>query len=275
MTAQTTEFDSTDVPDYTTMHRVDGGRFLVLGAGQGIGRQTAHALVANGARVLCVDLVQQRADRVAAELGDAATAWSGDITHASEVIRLVERASELYGSLTGVIDIVGMAVPRDIEQMTEDVWDQQFDICLRHVMLMLRHGLDLLKGVDGASFTFVSSVSALRGSAHNAAYGAAKAALESLVRSAAVEFGPLGIRVNAVAPGIIWTPRFVEILGDEGRRANDENTPLGHIAQPSEIASALLFLSSGMAGHITGQTLVVDGGVNAKFPYPAVNMVRD
>ncbi|MFE4956020.1 SDR family NAD(P)-dependent oxidoreductase [Streptomyces sp. NPDC056653] len=274
MTAQTTEFDSTDVPDYTKMHRVDDGRFLVLGAGQGIGRQTAHALVANGARVLCVDLVQDRADRVAAELGDAATAWSGDITSTSEVIRLVERASELYGSITGVIDIVGMAVPRDIGQMTEDVWDQQFDICLRHVMLVLRHGLGLLKGVEGASFTFVSSVSALRGSAHNSAYGAAKAALESLVRSAAVEFGPLGIRVNAVAPGIIWTPRFVEILGDEGRRANDENTPLGHIAQPSEIASALLFLSSGMAGHITGQTLVVDGGVNAKFPYPAVNMVR-
>ncbi|MGW1950988.1 SDR family NAD(P)-dependent oxidoreductase [Streptomyces sp. NPDC001940] len=92
MTAQTTEFDSTEVPDYTTMHRVDGGRFLVLGAGQGIGRQTAHALVANGARVLCVDLVQQRADRVAAQLGDAATAWSGDITRASEVVRLASVA---------------------------------------------------------------------------------------------------------------------------------------------------------------------------------------
>ena len=117
-------------------------------------------------------------------------------------------------------------------------------------------------------------MSALYGSAHNSAYGAAKAALVSLVRSAAVEFGPLQIRVNAVAPGIIWTPRFAEILGDEGRRANDENTPLGRIAQPPEIASAILFLASRMSGHITGQVVVVDGGVKAKFPYPAVNMVR-
>jgi NAD(P)-dependent dehydrogenase (short-subunit alcohol dehydrogenase family) len=94
-------------------------------------------------------------------------------------------------------------------------------------MLIMREALPLMEGVPGASFTFVSSVSALYGSAHNSAYGAAKAALVSLVRSAAVEFGPLQIRVNTVASGIIWTPRFAEILGDQGRRANDENTPLG------------------------------------------------
>lgn len=275
MTSADSPPDTTPVPDYTTLHRVDGGRFIVLGAGQGIGRQSAHALAANGARVLCVDLLSERAEVVASEIGAAASAWSCDITRADEVIGLVDHARETFGTLTGVVDIVGMAVPRDIAQMTEAVWDQQFDISLRHVILLLRHALPLLSGVDGASFTFVASVSALYGSAHNSAYGAAKAALVSLVRSAAVEFGPLGIRVNSVAPGIIWTPRFAEILGDEGRRANDENTPLGHIAQPAEIASAILFLASRMAGHITGQTLVVDGGVNAKFPYPSLNMVRD
>jgi NAD(P)-dependent dehydrogenase (short-subunit alcohol dehydrogenase family) len=163
--------DTTDVPDYASLLRLDGGRYLVLGAGQGIGRQSAHALVANGAQVICVDLDPARVEAVVAELGPAATAWTGDITQAAE-------------------------------------------------------------------------------------------------------FGPLRIRVSAVSPGIIWTPRFAEILGDEGRRTNDENTPLGHIAQPSEIASAILFLASRMSGHITGQVVVVDGGVNAKFPYPAVNMVR-
>jgi NAD(P)-dependent dehydrogenase (short-subunit alcohol dehydrogenase family) len=270
-----TTIDTIDVPDYTSLLRLDGGRYLVLGAGQGIGRQSAHALVANGAEVICVDLDPKRVEAVVAELGPAATAWTGDITKAAAVKSLAEHARERFGTLTGVVDIVGMAVPREIAQMTEEIWDQQFDISLRHVMLIMREALPLMEGVPGASFTFVSSVSALYGSAHNSAYGAAKAALVSLVRSAAVEFGPLQIRVNAVAPGIIWTPRFAEILGDRGRRANDENTPLGHIAQPPEIASAILFLASRMSDHITGQVIVVDGGVNAKFPYPAVNMVRN
>jgi NAD(P)-dependent dehydrogenase (short-subunit alcohol dehydrogenase family) len=269
-----TTLDTTDVPDYTSLLRLDGGRYLVLGAGQGIGRQSAHALVANCAQVICADLDPKRVEAVVAELGPAATAWTGDITQAAAVKSLAEHARERFGTLTGVVDIVGMAVPRDIAQMTEEIWDRQFDISLRHVMLIMREALPLMEGVRGASFTFVSSVSALYGSAHNSAYGAAKAALVSLVRSAAVEFGPLQVRVNAVSPGIIWTPRFAEILGEEGRRANDENTPLGHIAQPQEIASAILFLASRMSGHITGQVVVVDGGVNAKFPYPAVNMVR-
>jgi NAD(P)-dependent dehydrogenase (short-subunit alcohol dehydrogenase family) len=215
-----TSIDTADVPDYTSLLRLDGGRCLVLGAGQGIGRQSAHALVANGAEVICVDLDPKRVEAVVAELGPAATAWTGDITKAAVVKSLAEHARERFGTLTGVVDIVGMAVPREIAQMTEKVWDQQFDISLRHVMLIMREALPLMEGVPGASFTFVSSVSALYGSAHNSAYGAAKAALVSLVRSAAVEFGPLQIRVNAVAPGIIWTPRFAEILGDRGRRAN-------------------------------------------------------
>ena len=109
-----TSLDTTDVPDYTSLLRLDGGRYLVLGAGQGIGRQSAHALVANGAQVICVDLDRQRVEAVAAELGSAATAWTGDITQAAAVKSLAEHTRERFGTLTGVVDIVGMAVPRDI-----------------------------------------------------------------------------------------------------------------------------------------------------------------
>ena len=90
----------------------------------------------------------------------------------------------------------------------------------------------------------------------------------SLVRSGAVELGPLGIRVNAVAPGVVWTPRVSGFLGEEGRARNSANAPLGRVALPEDIASGLLFMASDLAGYVTGHTLVVDGGVGVKFPYP-------
>jgi NAD(P)-dependent dehydrogenase (short-subunit alcohol dehydrogenase family) len=114
----------------------------------------------------------------------------------------------------------------------------------------------------------VASVSGITSAPLHAAYGAAKAGLMSLVRTGAVELGPAGIRVNAVAPGVVWTPRIAAYLGEEGRQRNARNSPLPRVALPSDIAAALLFLSSDMSGYVNGHTLVVDGGVGAKFPYP-------
>ena len=119
---------------------------------------------------------------------------------------------------------------------------------------------------------FVASVSGITSAPSHAAYGAAKAGLMSLVRTGAVELGPQGIRVNAVAPGVVWTPRVSGYLGEEGRTRNIANTPLRRVAQPADIAAAILFLASDLAGYVTGQTLVVDGGVGAKFPYPMADL---
>jgi NAD(P)-dependent dehydrogenase (short-subunit alcohol dehydrogenase family) len=102
----------------------------------------------------------------------------------------------------------------------------------------------------------------------HAAYGAAKAGLIALVKSAAVEYGSAGVRVNAVAPGMVWTPRVSSYVDDEGKKRNEANTPLRRVALPADIAGPLLFFMSDLAGYVTGQTLIVDGGVAAKFPYP-------
>ena len=85
-----------------------------------------------------------------------------------------------------------------------------------------------------------------------------------------LDIAPFGVRTNAVAPGVVWTPRVSAYLGDEGRRRNEANTPLGKVAQTSDIAGPLLFLISDLAAYVNGQTLVVDGGVGVKFPYPMV-----
>ena len=162
----------------------------------------------------------------------------------------------------------GMARYAGLVDLDDESWDWHFDIVLRHAWLAMQLGAKRMAATGGGSMVFVASVSGITAAPLHAAYGAAKAGLMALVKSAAVELGPSNIRVNAVAPGVVWTPRVSGYLGDEGRARNSENAPLRRVALPEDIASALLFLASDLAGYVTGQTLVVDGGVGAKFPYP-------
>jgi NAD(P)-dependent dehydrogenase (short-subunit alcohol dehydrogenase family) len=263
--AGTGSVDASAIPDYAAQLRLDGRRFVVLGAGQGIGRQAAGALTAVGARVACVDVESERAARVAAELGGVAL--SGDMTDRADVQRVFDEADEALGGLDGVVDVIGMARYATVVDVTDDDWAWHFDIVLRHAYLAVQLAGRVL-AEHGGVVVFVASASGITSAPRHAAYGAAKAGLMSLVRTAAVELGPAGVRVNAVAPGVVWTPRVSALLGEDGEARNRANTPLRRVALPADIAAAILFLCSDLAGYVTGQTLVVDGGVGAKFPYP-------
>ncbi|WP_405532241.1 SDR family oxidoreductase [Streptomyces avidinii] len=266
----TTEpLDSSPVPDYAALHRLDGRRMVLFGAGHGIGRQSAHALAAGGARVLCVDLDGDRAGAVAAETGGLP--YRCDVTRRDAVRDLFREAPGLLGGpVGGVVDIVGMARYAGLPELDDAGWDWHFDVVLRHAWLAVQYGGEAVAAGGGGPLVFVASVSGLTAAPRHAAYGAAKAALMALVRSAAVELGPHGVRVNAVAPGVVWTPRVAALLGTEGRRRNAENAPLGRVAETADIAAALYFLASPLSSYVTGQTLVVDGGVGVKFPYPTI-----
>jgi NAD(P)-dependent dehydrogenase (short-subunit alcohol dehydrogenase family) len=181
---------------------------------------------------------------------------------------MFDDAESALGRIDGVVDIVGMARYAGLVDLDDESWDWHFDIVLRHAWLAMQLGAKRMTATGGGSMVFVASVSGITAAPLHAAYGAAKAGLMALVKSAAVELGPSNIRVNAVAPGVVWTPRVSAYLGDDGRARNSENAPLRRVALPEDIASALLFLASDLAGYVTGQTLVVDGGVGAKFPYP-------
>jgi NAD(P)-dependent dehydrogenase (short-subunit alcohol dehydrogenase family) len=159
-----------------------------------------------------------------------------------------------------------------ILELDDAEWDWHFDIVLRHAYLAMQLGGRVMARGGGGVMVFVASVSGMSSAPRHAAYGAAKAGLMALVKSGAVELGPSGVRVNAVAPGVVWTPRVSAFLGEAGRQRNAENAPLRRVAQPADIASALLFLASDLAGYVSGQTLVVDGGVGAKFPYPMADL---
>jgi NAD(P)-dependent dehydrogenase (short-subunit alcohol dehydrogenase family) len=261
-----TRSDDSEVPDYPSRLRLDGRGFVVIGAGQGIGRQATHALRSVGARVFCVDKEPDLAKEIAAEVDGIA--WSGDATTRGDAERMFADAGSALGCVDGIVDIVGMARYGDLVDITDDDWNWHFDIVLRHAYLAMQLGGRAMSATGGGSMVFVASVSGITSAPRHAAYGAAKAGLMALVRSGAVELGPAGIRVNAVAPGVVWTPRVSGYLGEKGRATNSANAPLRRVALPSDIASALLFLSSDLASYVTGQTLVVDGGVGAKFPYP-------
>ena len=265
-----TRADDTLVPDYPSLLRLDGRRFVVIGAGQGIGRQAAHALASTGARLFCIDVDADLAGEIAQEVGGVAGV--GDATQRADAERLFDEATTALGGLDGIVDIVGMARFEDLVSLTDEDWDWHFDICIRHAFLATQVGGRALAASGGGAIVFVASVSGITSAPRHAAYGAAKAGLMSLVRTAAVELGPSGVRVNAVAPGVVWTPRVSGYLGDEGRMRNEANTPLRRVAQPADIASGILFLASDLAGYVTGQTLVVDGGVGAKFPYPMADL---
>jgi len=261
-----TSADDTPVPQYPNMLRLDGRGFIVVGAGQGIGRQTCHALAQAGARVFCIDNEPDLAKQIAEETGGIA--WVADARDRTDVERTVAEARTALGRIHGVVDIVGMARYVEALGTSDEDWDWTFGIVLRHAFLFSQIAGRAMVSDGGGVMTFVASVSGITSAPMHAAYGAAKAGLMSWVRSLAVELGPQGVRTNAVAPGMVWTPRIARYAGEKGRAANEANAPLRRIAEPSDIASAILFLSSDLSGYVNGQTLVVDGGVGVKFPYP-------
>jgi NAD(P)-dependent dehydrogenase (short-subunit alcohol dehydrogenase family) len=257
-----TSADGSPVPDYGALLRLDGRGFAVLGAGQGIGRQTAHALAGQGARVVCIDIDQRLADEVAAEVGGVACV--ADVRKASEVERVVDETVSRFGAIDGVVDIIGVARWAALVDMPEDDWDWCHDMVVRHAFHVVKYAGRAMSDRGRGTMVFVASISGISSAPFHAAYGAAKAGLMSLVRSAAVELRPTDVRVNAVAPGVIATPRAVASRGADAEEL--ANGSLDSMGRTRDIASTVLFLASDLAHYVTGQTLVVDGGLLVKSP---------
>jgi NAD(P)-dependent dehydrogenase (short-subunit alcohol dehydrogenase family) len=250
-------------PDYPKLMRLDGRHVLVLGGGQGIGRQTCLGAAALGAKVSCVDVQLDRAKQVAEEAGGQAL--TGDATSRAEMTQIFSDAVAGFGPPNAVIDIIGAAPWGPLRELDDEVWQQGFDMNIKHAFLAMQIGSRYMP--DGGSMVFTASISGFRSSPNHASYGAGKAGLINLVGTASLELAP--IRVNAVAPGQTLTPRMaVRHAGEENYyEERAQQVPLHRIGQPSDIASALLFFASDLSAWITGQTLVVDGGAGRKYQY--------
>jgi NAD(P)-dependent dehydrogenase (short-subunit alcohol dehydrogenase family) len=256
--------DTTEVPDYARMARVDDRGFIVAGGGQGMGRQVAHALAQHGGRVLVFDIVAERAEAVAKEIDGIA--FSGDGRIPEDVERAVHTARSEFGRLHGVVDVIGMARWAALVDMPDEDWDWCHGMVVRHAYNFLKHASGPIAEGGGGSFAFVSSISGISSSPYHGAYGVAKAELISLVRTAATELASDEVRVNAVAPGGVATPRAARSRGMPAEMLADGT--LGASAATSDIASALFFFSTDLSSHVTGQTIAVDGGDLVAYPHP-------
>ncbi|HZN15109.1 MAG TPA: SDR family NAD(P)-dependent oxidoreductase [Acidimicrobiales bacterium] len=228
---------------------------VVAGSGQGIGLACAQLFADVGAHVVGIDNDAERAAATGAHVAD--------VTERADVERVIGELDRV----DVLVDIIGMARWGRVLDMGDDDWDASFDLVLRHAYYLSQAaGRRMVEQGDGGAMVFVTSVSGLASAPRHGAYGAAKAGLMSLVRTLAIELAADGIRVNSVAPGAVRTPRVLAVTTEERLAESAKSIPLGRQAEPAEIAAAVLFLASGQASYITGQTLVVDGGATAKFP---------
>jgi NAD(P)-dependent dehydrogenase (short-subunit alcohol dehydrogenase family) len=265
--------DTLPVPRYAELLRMDGKVFIVIGAGQGIGRQVAHAFAQQGGRVVCVGRSAAMTHAVAAEVGG--TAKLGDANWRADVERIVGETMQELGRLDGVVDTIGAPVRNTIVDYRDDDWKAQFDTNLTHMFLVTQVGSKAIAASGGGSITFIGSIAAVLGSKKQVPYAAVKAAMNQFVRTAAVELGPTGVRLNVVAPGVTRTPRLLKRLGDEQWREIEARYPLGRAGTPVDVAAAVLFLSSALAGHINAQILTVDGGLTARSPLDGVDFAGE
>ena len=247
-----------------------GRSALVAGAGQGMGRATALLLARLGARLALLDELAERAEAVASEaraLGAAAEALVADVTDAAQVERAAAEAARAIGGLDLLVNIVGGASWAPLLELDDATWqrDQRVNL-VHHLWLGRAAAKQMIAGGRGGSITVVASVSGMFSAAGHGAYGAAKAGLLALVKTMAEEWWPHGIRVNAVVPGAVRTPR-IEAAWASGAIRRPAPDIVERMALPDDVAGPIAFLSSGLARRITGQTLVIDGGVTTRFPF--------
>lgn len=250
-----------------TMLGLKDKNFVLMGGGAGLGLAIADKLTYAGARILCLDRDIEMAKLVADLTG--AIPWEADAHDRESLGAAFDQAVHLFDSIDGIVDLIGLTRPRPLLSYTDEQWSFQFDIIIRHAFLALQLGAPRM--TDGGSFTFVGSLSSDRAVNDQAVYGAAKAALNGLVRGAAREFGERGIRVNVVAPGFVRTPRVVQMLGKEQWERIEAATPLRRAADTADIAGSVLFMASQLASMVTGQVLMADGGLSAIAPLPPID----
>jgi meso-butanediol dehydrogenase / (S,S)-butanediol dehydrogenase / diacetyl reductase len=253
--------------------RLEGKVAVVTGGGTGIGAAVARRFAAEGASVVVTGRRPEPIEEIAREINGVALA--GDASDVAHVEAVVATTVERFGGLDVVVANAGTGFGGAAGDVTDERWNRTIAVNLTGEFLIVRAALPFLLDRRG-SIVLVSSVSAFVSSPESAAYVASKAGLIGLARSLAVDYGPSGVRANAVCPGWVRTPmgdRSMDDLArargislDDAYRLATENIPLRRPAQPDEVAACCLFLASDEASYVTGTTLVVDGGTMSVDP---------
>lgn len=252
--------------------RLDGKIAIVTGAGSrgpglGNGKAAAILFAREGARVLCVDQVKDRAEETAGLIraeGGEAIAHAADVTRAGECLAMVRAAVDRWGGLDILHNNVGIESRKDLLETTEEDWDRVISVDLKSMFLATQAVVPAMVRRGGGAVVCVSSIAGMRGYGRTA-YATAKAGVIGFVRSVAAQYGPKGIRVNAIAPGPVWTP-MVEDLGPRARERRRRASPLGTEGTGWDVAWGAVYLVSDEARWVTGHTLIIDAGLTITTP---------
>jgi NAD(P)-dependent dehydrogenase (short-subunit alcohol dehydrogenase family) len=254
----------------TPMKRFEDQVVLVTGAGSGIGRATALEFAAEGALVVIADIHAENAGKTAEEIRDAggsATAVRADVSEEEDCRGMVAAALETHGRLDVAFNNAGIGgLNTPLKDLPAEDWDRLVAVNMRGIFLSCKHELQAMAANGGRSIVNMGSSTAGWDTIHGGgAYMASKEAVEGITKSLALEAAGFGVRVNAICPGIIETRLSSrQSLGDAEAEAFFERfrqrIPLRRVGQPEDVARAVLFLASDDARHITGTTLLIDGG---------------
>jgi NAD(P)-dependent dehydrogenase (short-subunit alcohol dehydrogenase family) len=254
------------------MGRLDGKRAVITGAASGIGEGTARLFVAEGASVILADVDAERGGRLAAELGERSRFVECDTSRDGDIDRAVATSVEVFGGLDCLFNNAGNpGSTGGIEEIDLATWDRTVAVHLRGMFLGIRAAARVMRPQGHGSIVNTASVAAYTSNAAGHDYSACKAAIVQLTRTTANELGEHGVRVNAVCPGGIATSIFGRAAGLDAEQAQrtvefmsaalSNIAPIPRAGQPSDIAAAVLWLSSDASSFVTGQALAVDGGL--------------
>ena len=246
--------------------RLGGKVAVITGAASGIGRATAQRLVGEGAEVVAGDLDEAGLTSLADELGDAVVGVPCDVTVEADVERLAQTAVDSHGRLDVAFANAGVGSIEPVVDIDVEQWQRVLDVNLTGPMLTIKHAARRM--TNGGSIVVTASLNAVQPGRGMGAYCTSKAGVAMLVQVAALELGPVGIRVNAIAPGLVRTP-LTELSWALPAIADGyvENTPVGRYASPEEIAGLVAYLASDEASFVSGSLLLIDGAAHTmKYP---------
>jgi NAD(P)-dependent dehydrogenase (short-subunit alcohol dehydrogenase family) len=238
---------------------------VVTGAGSGIGHACAVALARTGARVALVGRRRDRLEAVAREVGSSALVLAADVSKKPEIDRVVEQTVVHFGGLNVLVNNAGVLHVGTVEQVTEEQWDETFNVNVRSVWLLSRAVLPAMRKAGGGSIINIASVLGINGARNRASYAPSKGAVVLLTKCMAIDHGHENIRVNAICPAFVETDLTAAIIRDAPdpeamRRERIGAYPIGRLGQPEDIAGLAVYLASDESSWMTGAALPIDGG---------------